>query len=177
MVKYVNTPFNTPETYSIPKGTKPVPKYLEIIYDKNDNRPYPYEIPLPPLENGEVLGMPSIEQYMNNNFPADVDPSNFNALNSLKYRTISSASTVSETSVYHPPVTRGLPRSQSDSNDLANSSIVLSLESSHSKQNSTGVEKLLVPIHTHGSKKPKLQMFTNTNLDSAAHTCDGITSM
>lgn len=195
VVKYVNAPIvATPETYSIPKSTSvTVPKYLEIIYDENDDRPpvqvNPYEIPLPPLDETEQIvhkssPTPSLKSVRK---PIECDtlrPNENNDNNCTKGRTISSSSTVSETSVFSPPKTNGQPNtSTAKATDASTDNCILTVTLPNAKEDCTSNEKLLLPQqqqppYAHDISKRKLQqMYANANIECAIRTCDGITSM
>lgn len=183
-VKYVNTPINAPETYSIPRADKPVPKYLEIIYDENDDRPLPlnpYEIPLPQLVDGEHVEGSSLAASENSNSTNSIKMSANNAdahnENSVKSRTISSSSTVSETSVYSQPKKKEQLNAQPEDNDLTKTNLKVALPNSN--EDCTSNELMSQQsAHTNNISKRKLQqLYANTNVETAIRSCDGITSM
>lgn len=161
VAKYVNTPLPASESYSIPKSNEPIPKYLEIIYDENDHRPVtvrPYEIPLPPLDEVEIVHTSSPTSSIKSICKSNEGEMNGNC---IKGRTISSASTVSETSVYNSPKKPDQP---------------------NPKEDCTSNEKVLLlpqqPSYAQDTNKQKLQqMYANSNMETAIRTCDGITSM
>lgn len=171
----------------MPKLTKPIPKYLEIIYDENDDRPIPvspYEIPLPPLDETEMVQRNSPTLSIKSCSKSADNETNTNQTgamngNSIKGRTISSSSTVSETSVYNVPKKKDL-LNVTENGDLSNSSVILTVALPNSKEDCTSNEKLLLPppsAYAHDVNKRKLQqMYANTN-EAAIRSCDGITSM
>lgn len=188
VVKYVNTPITAPEAYSVPKVTKPIPKYLEIIYDENDDRRIPvrpYEIPLPPLDEAESVQRNSPTMSVKSCSKSAEHESNTNQTganqgNCIKGRTISSSSTVSETSVYNVPKKKDL-LNVTENGDLSNSSVILTVTLPNPKEDCTSNEKLLLPqqsAYAHDINKRKIQqMYANTNIETAIRSCDGITSM
>lgn len=199
VVKYVNAPIVAPETYSIPKSTNAaVPKYLEIIYDENDDRPAPvtvnpYEIPLPPLDEVENVHKssptPSLKSARKS-IECDTLRPNENSENRdrgcTKGRTISSSSTVSETSVLNPSKMNGQPNTSLDKKSDASLSenCILTVALPNAKEDCTSNEKLLLSQHQqqspydHDISTRKLQkMYANANIECAIRTCDGITSM
>lgn len=187
----MNTPSVAPETYSIPKSTSSaVPKYLEIIYDENDDhRPVqvnPYEIPLPPLDEVENVHKssptPSLKSIRKSIECDLLRP------NEIKGRTISTSSTVSETSVFNPPKLNSQPNTSAENAaDVSSDNCILTVALPNVKEDCMSNEKLLLPqqqqqqqttILTHDISKRKLQqMYANANMDCTIHTCDGITSM
>lgn len=182
VVKYVNHAVNPSEEYSVPKESKPIPKYLEIIYDADDNLPLPvrpYEIPLPPLTDAEMNHLSSETLSVKSDIKnTDLESSSLEANNtsSIKSRTLSNSSTVSETSVYNPPRKKELLNTSSDDNVISNVA--------NSNENCKSNETLLLPpppphsAHAHDFNKRKLQqMYANTNIETAIRSCDGITSM
>lgn len=184
----MNTPFSAPETYAIPRADESVPKYLEIIYDENDDRPMPvnpYEIPLPPLVDGEHIDGSSLTSSENSNstnsITIELSTNNTDAHNesSAKSRTISSSSTVSETSVYSQPKKKEQLNAQPEDNDLSKINLKGALPNSN--EDCTTNEQLLMSqqsAHTNDISKRKLQqLYANTNIETAIRSCDGITSM
>lgn len=175
-VKYVNTAVNPLEEYSVPNQSKPIPKYLEIIYDENDDQPLPvrpYEIPLPPLDESEInsKSSPTLSaKSAAHQGSSSVDVTN---TNSIKSRTLSNSSTVSETSVYNPPKKKQLLNVSSEDN------IILTVTLPNSNEDCTSKEKLLLPQQSnHDFNQNKLQeMYANANIETAIRSCDGITSM
>lgn len=153
------------ESYSIPKPTADT-KYLEIVYNENDypSPVNPYEIPISTLNDDQ-----SAINVQNNN----VNLSNIDSV--PKNRTISTSSTVSETSVFHPV--------QPNSNNLVTKNVILTVALPNSKEDCTSNEKLLMtsqpqPIHTPDINTKKLQqLYANSNIETAIRNCDGITSM
>lgn len=184
VVKYVNT-ISAPELYAVPKGVKQMPKYLEIIYDENDDLPLPvnpYEIPLPPLNETEAIqsSSPALSEKSNNKSTATTDSikTDANKENQVKNRTISSSSTVSETSVYNPPKKKEKRNVQPEDNDLSQAILTVALPINVTREDCTSNEKLLLPQQSNDISKRKLhQMYANTNIESAIRSCDGITSM
>lgn len=167
-VKYVNTaigPELLAQTYSIPKPTQPDQKYLEIVYNEND---YPtpvnsYEIPISTLDESQIIDSALNVQNVVEN------------VNSIpKNRTISTSSTVSETSVFHPV---------SNNSNLVTKNVILTVALPNSKEDCTSNEKLLMTsqqqsIHPHDISAKKLQqLYANSNIENAILNCDGITSM
>lgn len=197
VVKYVNAPIvATPETYSVPKSTSAtVPKYLEIIYDENDDRPVqvnPYEIPLPPLDEMEQIvhkssptpSLKSVRKSIECNDTLRPIESGDSAC--TKGRTISSSSTVSETSVFSQPKINGQPNTSAvNASDVPTDNSVLTVTLPNAKEDCTSNEKLLLPEQQQQqppyaqdiSKRKLQQMYANTNIECAIRTCDGITSM
>lgn len=188
----------TPETYSIPKSTSTtIPKYLEIIYDENDDRPViqvnPYEIPLPPLDEVEQVvhkssPTPSLKSVRKSIECDTLRPNEIGGSNCTKGRTISSSSTVSETSVFNPPKVNAQPNtSTAKASDMSAENCILTVTLPNAKEDCTSNEKLLLsqqqqqqqqPPYAHDISKRKLQqMYANTNIECAIRTCDGITSM
>lgn len=157
-MKYVNTivgPGLFAESYSIPKSTTDT-KYLEIVYNENDypSPVNPYETPISTLNDDQ-----SAINVQNNN----VNLSNIDSV--PKNRTISTSSTVSETSVFHPV--------QTNSNNL-----ILSVALPNSKEDCTSNEKLLMTSQQQTIHTQKLQqLYANSNIENAIRNCDGITSM
>lgn len=160
-MKYVNTivgPGIFTESYSIPKSTTDT-KYLEIVYNENDypSPVNPYEIPISTLNDDQ-----SPINVQNNN----VNISNIDSV--PKNRTISTSSTVSETSVFHP---------------VTNNNLILTVALPNSKEDCTSNEKLLMTsqqqtIHTPDISTKKLQLlYANSDIENAIRNCDGITSM
>lgn len=194
-MKYVNAPIiATTETYSIPKSTSTtVPKYLEIIYDENDDQPVqvnPYEIPLPPLDEMENVVHKSSPTPSIKSAPKSIEcdtlrPNENSDNDCVKGRTISSSSTVSETSVLSPPKTNTQPETSStvSASDVPADNCILTVTLPNAKEDCTSNEKLLLPQqqqppYAHEISKRKLQqMYANTNIECAIRTCDGITSM
>lgn len=188
-VKYVNTSINAPESYSVPKGVKQMPKYLEIIYDENDDRPLPvnpYEIPLPPLDEIEAMqsSSPTLSENSNNKSTESnsIKTIGTNKENKVKSRTISSSSTVSETSVYNSPKKKEQLNVQPEDNDLSKTILTIVLPNNVTREDCTSNEKLLLPPppppQSNDISKRKLQqLYANTNIESAIRSCDGITSM
>lgn len=189
-VKYVNTSINAPESYSVPKGVKPMPKYLEIIYDENDDQPLPvnaYEIPLPPLDETEAMqsSSPTLSENSNNKSTESDSIKTIGTNkeeNKVKSRTISSSSTVSETSVYNPPKKKEQLNMQPEDNDLSKTILTVALPNNVTTEDYTSNKKLLLPPppppQSNDISKRKLQqMYANTNIESAIRSCDGITSM
>lgn len=183
-----------PETYSIPKSTSTtVPKYLEIIYDESDDRPVvpvvvnPYEIPLPPLDEVEHVHKssptPSLKSVRKSIECDTLRPNENSGNNCTKGRTISSSSTVSETSVFNPPKMNGQPNTSTDkASNVSSDNCILTVALPNAKEDCTSNEKLLLsqqqPPYAHDMSKRKLQqMYANTNIECAIRTCDGITSM
>lgn len=187
------------ETYSIPKSTcATTPRYLEIIYDENDDRPpiptNPYEIPLPPL-NDEVDNVhkssptPSLKSIHKSIECDTLRPNEISHSHCTKGRTISSSSTVSETSVFNPPkMMNGQSNSLSEkASDVSTDNCTLTVALPNAKEDCTSNEKLLLPqqqqqeqqsTYSHDISKRKLQqMYANGHIECAIHTCDGITSM
>lgn len=184
----------TSETYSVPKSTSTaVPQYLEIIYDENDDRPVvqvnPYEIPLPPLDEMENVVHKSSPTPSLKNMPKQIEcdtlrPNESSDDNCTKGRTISSSSTVSETSVLSPPKPNAQPNtSTANASDVPADNCILTVALPNAKEDCTSNEKLLLPqqqqpLYAQDISKRKLQqMYANTNIECAIRTCDGITSM
>lgn len=170
----------------MPKGVRPT--YLEIIYDENDDRPLPvnpYEIPLPPLDENEVMlsSSPTLSEKSNNK-STESDSIKISAENKVKNRTISSSSTVSETSVYINPLRKQL-NAQPEDNDLSKTILTVALPNNHANREdcNTSNDKLLLPPppplqqSNDISKRRLQQMYANANIESAIRSCDGITSM
>ncbi|XP_031627487.1 proto-oncogene tyrosine-protein kinase ROS-like isoform X2 [Contarinia nasturtii] len=186
VVKYVNTPIAS-EMYSVPKGINSMPKYLEIIYDANDDQPQPpnpYEIPLPALDENEIVHTSSptpSEKSSNKSTEFDSIKSDANKEIKVKSRTVSSSSTVSETSVYNTSKKREALNVQPEDDDLSETNAILNV----ALPKQTSNEQLLPPPppppiqqQTHDNSKRKLkQMYANANIESAIRNCDGITSM
>lgn len=187
VVKYVNTPINATEPYSVPKGENSSPKYLEIIHDENDDGPIPmnpYEIPLPPLDETEIVqsGSPTFSESNSNNKSTDFDSikTDTNKGRKVKRRTISSSSTVSETSVLCPPRKKEQLNVQPDDIDLSNTKTneIPTVVHPKPKNYSENTEKLLMPQQSNDISKRKLkQMYANMNVETAIQNYDGITSM
>ncbi|XP_055298116.1 proto-oncogene tyrosine-protein kinase ROS isoform X4 [Sitodiplosis mosellana] len=196
VVKYVNTSGNAPEPYSVPKCEPSMPKYLEIIYDENDEQPPlpidPYEVPLPPLDETEAMqsSSPTLSEKSNNkSIESDsIKASSANKENKVKSRTISSSSTVSETSIYNLSKKKEQLNVQPDDNDLSKTILTVALPNINNNNNVTREDctsKLLLPPpppplqqQSNDINKRKLQqMYANTNIESAIRSCDGITSM
>lgn len=169
-VKYVNTNMNgqiISETYAIPKANDQIPKYLEIIYDENDDKQpvNPYETPLPPLENEtpqQWHNSTDVQSSSKISFNSDLSNSD-NNINITKDSDTSNSSTVNETN-----------------HSLVPTNVILTLP--NSKEDCTSNEKLLMSqqpsIHSHDINNKKLQQFyVNTNIENAILNCDGITSM
>lgn len=171
--KYVNTivgPGIFTEPYSIPKSITNT-KYLEIVYDQNDypSPVNPYETPISTLNNDQS--------------PINVQNNNVN-LSSVdlvpKNRTISTSSTVSETSVFHPVQPNG---NNNNNNNLVTKNLTLTVALPNSKEDCTSNEKLLMTsqphtIHTPDNSTKKLQqLYANSNIEHAIRNSDGITSM
>lgn len=185
-VKYVNTPIAASESYSVPNSSKQIPKYLEIIYDENDDQPvtvHPYEIPLPPLDEVEIVHSSSPTSSMKSiGKSSEFETNNASESNEncIKGRTISSASTVSETSVFNPPKKKEQPNASYET-DMPESNCILTVALPNPRADCTSNEKLLLPQqppYAHDINKQKLQqMYANTNIETAIRTCDGITSM
>lgn len=173
---------HSPESYSVPTPSKSIPKYLDIIYDENDDRPLPvnpYEIPLPPLDvhtSSPTLSIKSIHKSSESETNPNASETKDNC---IKGRTISSASTVSETSVYNPSKMLKLSNIESDETDLSKSNCNSTVTLSNTKENGPTDEKVCVsqlqPVYAHTKKMQ--QMYANTNMETAIRTCDGITSM
>lgn len=182
----------------MPKENNEIPKYLDIIYDENDDRPLavnPYEIPLPPLDevNAYEIPLPPLDEVeivhtsptsslksRSKSTEVESISTGENSENCIKGRSISSASTVSETSVFNPPKKKEQPNT-SNAADLTKTNCILTVALPNSNENCTSNEKLLLPqqpAYTHDINKRKLQqMYANTNIETAIRTCDGITSM
>lgn len=194
MFKYYCTDLNGVEQYTIGKSAndsnadsmKSTPKYLEILYNDNEDESQPvnsnpYEIPLPDLD----------DQHTNNscnssviNVQIDKDKNSYNlelsgvpSLEHAKERTFSSSSTVSEASVYCAPPPPP-PPSLSCTNLAPN--IILKVALPNTKEDCSSNDKLLTQqIHHHPTEfvSDKLrQFYENTNVESVL-SCDGITSM
>lgn len=149
------------ESYSIPKPTTDT-KYLEIVYNENDypSPVNPYEIPISTLDDDQS----AINVQNNNVNLSDIDSVS-------KNRTISTSSTVSETSAFHPI--------QPNSNN-----VILTVALPNSKEDCTSNEKLLMTSQQSAQNNPsdistkKLQqLYANANIENAILNCDGITSM
>lgn len=165
-MKYVNTNGIFTESYSIPKSTTDT-KYLEIVYNENDypSPVNPYEIPISTLTDDQ-----SAINVQNDNINLS------NADSVPKNRTISTSSTVSETSVFHPV--------SPNSNNLVTKNVILAVALPNSKEDCTSNEKLLMTseqpaTHTPDtiSTKKLQQLYANSNIENAIRNCDGITSM
>lgn len=171
MFKYQNQA--APGAYIIPKhqgdnSEKSIPKYLEIIYDENEDEPpssSAYEIPLPASDE-EIIHDSS--DYMDDD---DVEVIDEHA----KERTFSSSSTVSEASIYS-----GHPNQQET--NLPNN-VVLKVTLPNIKEHCTSNENLLSepiqtapPIET-ALYHDKLKRFYAETNDDNVISCDGITSM
>lgn len=186
-MKYVNAPILAPETYSIPKSTSAgIPKYLEIIYDENDDRPpvqvSPYEIPLPPLDTElnvhKSSPTPSLRSIHKSIECDSLRPTEITDNNCTKGRTISTSSTVSETSVFNPPKPNSQPNtSMEKAADASPDNCILTVALPNVREDCKSNEKLST-VYTHDNSKRKLQqMYANANIECSIHTCDGITSM
>lgn len=174
------------ESYSVPKATNSLPTYLEIICDEIDARSLPvrpYEIPLPPLDEVEVVHRssptpslksitkcPEIVNIVSICPATSATQSNDNC---IKGRTISSSSTVSETSVYNPLKSNERPNTTA-STDLTKTNCILTVVLPTPKEDCKSNETLLKPQQPSYTLQ---QMYANTNIESAIRTCDGITSM
>lgn len=183
VVKYVNT--HSPESYSVPTPSEPIPKYLEIIYDENDDRPLPvnpYEIPLPPLDEVEIVHTSSPTSSIKSINKSSESETNQNTSetkdNCIKGRTISSASTVSETSVYNPSKMSKLSN-MSDESDLSKSNCNSTVTLPNTRENCPSNDKVCLSQQQlpYAHTKKIQQMYANTNMETAIRTCDGITSM
>lgn len=160
--------------YSVPKGNNSMPKYLEIIYDENDDQPNAYEIPLPPLDENEIVHTSSpTPSEKSNSFKCDAN----NEIK-VKSRTVSSSSTVSESSMYKKDALNVQP----DDDDLSQTNVILTV----ALPKNTSNENLLPPPppptsiqqQSHDHTKRKLQqMYANSTIENAIRNCDGITSM
>lgn len=192
--KYVNAAINAPETYSVPKRTNSMPKYLEIIYDENDDDRLPplnpYEIPLPPLDELEILQTTSSHTpceksiEFDDSFELD-SAANIREIKHVKSRTVSTSSTVSETSVYNAIKKKEQLNVQSEENDLAkpNNVIITAALSNPNYDRTDSNEPLLLPqqqsneSNNNNSRRKLQQMYANTHIENAIRSCDGITSM
>lgn len=186
----------------MPKCAQSMPKYLEIIYDENDEQQppvavNPYETPLPPLDETEAMqsNSPTLSEKSNDkSIESDsIKASSANKENKVKSRTISSSSTVSETSMYNLPKKKEQLNVQPDDTDLSKTILTVALPNNNNNNNNvtsddcTSNEKLLLPPppppsllqqQSNDITKRKLQqMYANTNIESAIRSCDGITSM
>lgn len=157
------------ESYSIPKSTQPLDRYLEIVYNENDYPipVNPYETPISTLnDDGQIIDTPNVQTSLN------VDLSNLNSTS--KNRTISTSSTVSESSVFHPA---------SNNSNLVRKNISLTVALPNTKEDCKSNENLLMTsqqqtIQSHDISKKKLQqLYANSNIEKAIMNCDGITSM
>lgn len=148
---------------------------MEIIYDENDypNPVNPYETPIATLDAADQTIGTALNVQSNK---LSLDLSNLKNANSTntKNRTISTSSTVSETSVFHPV---------SNNNDLVTKNVILTVALPNSKEDCTSNEKLLMTsqqssIHPNDVTAKKLQqLYANSTIDNAILNCDGITSM
>lgn len=168
-----------------------MPKYLEIIYDENDDQPVqvnPYEIPLPPLDDAEHVESSSLTHSENSNSTNSIrlSANNTDAHNgdSIKSRTISSSSTVSERSVYSQPKKKEQLNARPDDNDLSKTNASRKVALANSNEDCASNAQILMPpqqqsAHTNdiSSKRKLQQLYANTNIETAICSCDGITSM
>lgn len=171
----------------MPKGENSLPKYLELIHDGNDDRPIPvnpYEIPLPPLDETDIAqsGSPTFSETNSNDKSTDSDSikTDTNKGRKVKRRTISSSSTVSETSVLCPPKKKEQLEVQPDDNDFSdtNTNEIPTVAHPKPKNHSENTEKLLLSQQSNDISKRKLQqMYANMNVETAIQNYDGITSM
>lgn len=144
----------------------------------------PYEIPLPPLDEAENIerSSPTISERSNNKgIELNANNTDMRNKNTIKSRTISSSSTVSEKSVYNPPKKKEQLNVQTDDNNLSETNVILTVALPNSIEDITNNEKPLLSqqtMHANDISKRKLhQLYANTNIESAIRSCDGITSM
>lgn len=188
----------------MPKEPGQIPKYLELIYDKNEDEPKlasQYETPLPDLDDV----MPNTNNNNNNdnscnssvlNVQNDKDKNSYNlelnndinGIDHTKERTFSSSSTVSETSVCYPSQTQNI-KSQPQPNNMHSSNIPAN--NNINNNNCSLAQKsgiLTLPnskqncnsndaLLSRQKQNDKLrQLYANTHMDNVLN-CDGITSM
>lgn len=156
-----------------------IPKYLEIIYDENDDIPIlsnPYEIPLTgPIEEHICDGNSVQNDHDITPTPLELSNLILDNLNN-KERTFSSSSTVSESSICYPSYT--MP---SSTNDHLNQNVILTVALPNAKEDCSSNDNLLTDDIRQSTdlKHDKIRQFYSIapTIDDLSNCDDGITSM